>query len=881
MLTTAICGEVEARRCLRPVKAATTLLRRLGYAPDQIVERYPVWLGGSDLGEADVAAFGRAAPLDMTTATVVVRLAASTATASRSARVAQALAAPILLTLGDSEVELSAIQSSGAPRVIERVAYPDLEATRWRDRLGPEELLLAKLGQRQLSLFPLDVNLLSSAREVSGDRFSPLVERALRAAVEVSRDTLFELEGSPDSERLHQKAARLVVGALTALVLRDKEGLSDLRPGALADVSQQRYANYFSWMQLATPSELTSFESLIEILGEGVNYRSLDPRLLSNIYERALVSDAQRRGLATHYTPPGLAARMLATVPVEYLPPDSRRVLDPTCGSGGLLIAAYDRLGALRMPPRDGDLVTNDIAVSGYDSDAFAVELARLGLLLNSMPANDDWNIRQTNVLTSTVPRSEAPNIIVANPPWNNSNQRGKRREETADRFVRWMIRHLEPGGFLSVVLPTGWLNSRSSHEDRDYLRQACDLFEVWRLPEDVFETARMAPAVLFAQKRLRPAQSQKAWVFKRVVRSAAAESFYRTGEAESTFLSPPNEVVGSPILAGELTALFRSRPDWPTVEDSASVVTGPQPVSGLRDNRSGNARYLRNARSVAAFNEVSSGDIVGVHFPDDFQHGSSRGAEGIGTRKVVVSAARSTQNPWRLKTMIDTEGIIVRNSLQMVIPLDSPDDTILWGLFALMSSAFASLWIDETVSDRNISTADIRHIPAPTSEAAWARLASIGRSLGPSTAPQVLRELDAVVFSEMEIPARLVDDLLARLAGFNGPEGAVRYDRGDVPAESMTGRQRRRFGSTISIDGSIVVISAPGVTPESGEPTRMPLRMSGWMARAGATYGITIARGQGLRDAEYNYQPASWVPDTDLAVGRRPTDGDFDQANS
>ena len=39
------------------------------------MEDYPVWLGGSDLARADIVAFSRSAPRDMTTAAAVIEFA--------------------------------------------------------------------------------------------------------------------------------------------------------------------------------------------------------------------------------------------------------------------------------------------------------------------------------------------------------------------------------------------------------------------------------------------------------------------------------------------------------------------------------------------------------------------------------------------------------------------------------------------------------------------------------------------------------------------------------------------------------------------------------------------------------------------------------------
>jgi len=45
--------------------------------------------------------------------------------------------------------------------------------------IGPKQLLQAKLGQRQMPLFPVDVQLLTNARRRSEEQLSPLVEAAL------------------------------------------------------------------------------------------------------------------------------------------------------------------------------------------------------------------------------------------------------------------------------------------------------------------------------------------------------------------------------------------------------------------------------------------------------------------------------------------------------------------------------------------------------------------------------------------------------------------------------------------------------------------------------------------------------------------------------
>jgi hypothetical protein len=527
------------------------------------------------------------------------------------------------------------------------------------------------------------------------------------------------------------------------------------------------------------------------------------------------------------------------------------------------------------LQPHEWDVQKShqDIAahLRGFDADAFAVELARLSLLLHALPAGNGWDVRQADVLTTRLKADQRPNLIVANPPWGNSNRIGGKRREAADVFLDWMIRSLNPDGFLAIVLPVGWLNSRGSREARDSLRRRCDLFEVWRLPEATFENARMAPAVLFAQKKRASGSTiHFNWLHKRVVRPGALEHFYATGEPEYRQLVADEHQQDGPLLSGALTNFFRGRDSGPSVDFYAKAVTGPQPRPGIVDRRGEpeTTWYLRNAGSVKAFRGVEDGQLVKVKFPDDFQNGSARGAEGRGRRKIIVSAARWAENPWRLKPFVDDLGVLVRNSLHMVLPHVDDDDHI-FGLLAFFGSAFASAWIDEHVSDRNISTADIHSMPAPPEDSAWKDLAEFGRKLHSSdNVADVGPSLDEHVWRLMGVPESVAAEVVDTLRGFNAPEGVARYRRDEVlpaPADPVDGRRRRRFGSTLEIEDGKLLIRIPGVTSELGDWCRPPLGMTGWMARPGATYSVLIQSGESLWDAQFVYQSAAWLNEEEL----------------
>lgn len=866
------------------------ILEALGYDSELYRSDYPVWLGGNNSRRASFVAFGRT-PLDMTTATAVVEVARHGNSLQDASDIARALAAPIIVLLADTEALFYLVNQTTAPQVFARVDPNDRpNLSQLSQTIGPKQLLRAKLGHRQLGLFPVPVGLLDSARERSERNLGPLVDAALETAAEMTRLTLFEIEGTEQGERLHKQAARIVVGALTALALRDKEGLQDLSPSALADTSQQRYAHYFRWLQEASSTEHETLEAIISILGDGVDYRSLDPRVLASVYENSLVSDAHRRALGTHYTPTGLARLILRSVPLEEIRPENRLVLDPTCGSGGLLLAAHDRLRDLQPDSLDPAAAHSETVAQlrGMDRDDFAVELARLSLLLNAYPAGNGWHIRQADVLKTTLTPAETPSLIVANPPWRNTNSAGARRE-VADQFLGWMVDALAPGGFLAVVLPAGWLNNRSSSAARRDLQQVCDLFEVWRLPETVFESSSMASSVLFARKRLRKNEDgRRQYLLKRVVRSDTLSQFYATGRADETALLMGSDAAANSwrIAGGLLTQQFV---DVPHVLDSlATIVTGPQPRPGVvartKPVDDGNALYLPRATALPYLDDPARESLILVNFPADFQDGSRRGAIGLGQSKILISAARSPDNPWRLRVGLDRRGIIARNSMQMVLPLDP---TNLLGLAAFLASTFASAWIDETVPDRNISTSDVRSIPITTDPDVWVRLNDLGARLtsteGKRRRHSLLRELDDLVWSCLGVPAETQSNVVRRFQGFPAPDGVVRHPPSDLLAfaldepETSDEEKRETFGATLAARAGEVCISIAGVTDEEGDWTKPPSGISGWMARPGSTFNAELPVDGDITKAEFVYQIDSWLDDEELeeaAFGLSDSDG-------
>ena len=118
----------------------------------------------------------------------------------------------------------------------------------------------------------------------------------------------------------------------------------DRAPKQLSTQQQRNILQHSKWLKDASDSERSILHDLTYKLGLGIDYRSMAPAILSQVYEQALVDDDIQHELGIYYTPPALAARMLDSLPVELIDPKDRHVLDPACGSGTLLVAAHGPL---------------------------------------------------------------------------------------------------------------------------------------------------------------------------------------------------------------------------------------------------------------------------------------------------------------------------------------------------------------------------------------------------------------------------------------------------------------------------------------------------------------------------------------------------------
>jgi type I restriction enzyme M protein len=205
-------------------------------------------------------------------------------------------------------------------------------------------------------------------------------------------------------------------------------------------------------------------------------------------------------------------------------------IADPACGSGGFLLGAYQYIvtdlakkeSDLDLTPDEDGFTRTSIAAGltdnaknvlqatlhGYDIDATMVRLGLMNLMMHGI---NEPNIDYKDTLSKSYIEETEYNIIMANPPFTGSIDKGDINEnltlattKTELLFVENIYRLLKKGGTAGVVIPQGVLSSsgKAFIDLRKILIDRCDLKAVITLPSGVFKPyAGVSTAILLFTK--------------------------------------------------------------------------------------------------------------------------------------------------------------------------------------------------------------------------------------------------------------------------------------------------------------------------------------------------------------------------------------------
>jgi type I restriction enzyme M protein len=262
------------------------------------------------------------------------------------------------------------------------------------------------------------------------------------------------------------------------------------------------------------------------------NWSAAGVDIKGDAYEGLLAKGAEdvKSGAGQYFTPRALIAAM-----VDVIQPTVKdTVIDPACGTGGFLLAAYAYASkdAENLTPDEKEHLRDNF-VSGVELVDGTARLAAMNMLLHGMGrANGPSPIEVRDGLTADPGRRWS--VVLANPPFGTKSSvtmigdDGKKTKDNLEivrddfwvttsnkqlNFVQHIKTIMDINGRAAVVLPDNVLFEGGAGETlRKRLLKEFDVHTLIRLPTGIFYAGGVKANVLFFDKK--PA-GDKPWTTK------------------------------------------------------------------------------------------------------------------------------------------------------------------------------------------------------------------------------------------------------------------------------------------------------------------------------------------------------------------------------
>lgn len=711
------------------------MLGTLGYSNEHFSENYSVQIDGTSAIRFDYVAFSDRYLKDVSTSCIAVQEVIDDNEETKYLDSAKYLATPIVIISKNRHVRVWNI----APQKItllndneENIIHLYFEKNRFE--FMSDNLIDAKMGYRQINIFEAS-GLIDFSRKATCKILSEEFEKGLIAAKKYLKK-----RKNINGQDLNNITS-ITMHVISALIINSKikpdEKVPDLFE-LLTDLSQT-YKDYFSDKLMFKYGK----GLLIEIyndLNRSINYQSVDHELLGYFYESTLLqlsetkAETIRKEFGIYYTPRILSQEIVWSIPFESIPVDERYVLDGTCGSGSLLLSACKRLEELVSYEKTEIDRHNYLTrmIEGYDIDKFASEVARLSLLLYSLPYGNKWNIHAGDLLRINKSKIQVPFVILGNPPYEEVRGNSQKKQKAVaflDKYLEW----LHDDGFIGIILPESFLQNDSSVSQREKLLNEFDIIELWMLPGQIFEN-NCSTIVIIAQKK--KVEDEKLTKIKVLVRNKESiRSYFKQRKWDFEFFvniqkrwknEPKYKISVSPV-EDILQKIIKGKKTIGDITQNVMGIMFPSNYNFSRMQFDGWIPYIANANNFRKY--VISPQMrdnvcfFDYHMSEEEEKKIKKDYKGLRLRrdyesiyaasnKILVKMSSTPGEINCINALVDEDGYYPSHSFFVLISEDKKVSNYV--LCALINSKLINAYVRRECVKRTLTTNVVRSIPVP-----------------------------------------------------------------------------------------------------------------------------------------------------------------------
>jgi len=644
--------------------------------------------------EADMVAYSSSIRQDSDTAVISVKGTENTDKIQFDSEISpfRALATPVIVL-----AEYKKIRGKAEPRVRtvglckdaatfkrEKAKSEIIPLSRFQEYLRdrqqfftPRRLEKAKLVPEQLTLFDIAPNLIEQALQIADKELVDRFEKGVEEVIESTND------------RYKQSVINAAIAVLGARILRDrlKENWPLTSAVELLSSANRILPEYFK-----VPKGIADrLDRLLHRLPSAFDFSQVSLDMVGKFYASAFVTKELRDQWGIHYTKSLLAKTLLKRMPIEELSPNNRILADPTCGSGSLLAAGYERLAnaAYLSIPQDERHQRLVGSVFGNDKDALAADIARMTLMLFHPPHKNNWKVTHLDAESEQFDKrwvqqiKVRPTIIVANPPFGGKGgseshpnvPRARNQPDRSALILNHCLDILPDGGLLGIILTETVLDQLLEKSTRHRVVQKCQIVEQWDVPAEWFEEVNR-PAMAWVIRKTAPSSKM---VYVRCLSNVPSPG--RQAQSKGTIqfdvTNPPENLV--PTVFDDI--LSKMEKSLNHISGYYDVKNGLQILKGKVSKQKSQEAYpwSGNAQGTDPYSDFSDGSRGWLEMIDEnLREGRKRKGlrEHLEQNEPMVMFRANRKAPWKYKwssvALID----IPDNSRKVVAPSESFDAT-------------------------------------------------------------------------------------------------------------------------------------------------------------------------------------------------------------